>query len=166
METTETTEGYVQPSAEPGLILTLEAQSYLRESGKWANFLGIIGFVLCGFIVLAALFVGTIMSMVARFSPDPMATGVMAGMGGALSVIYLLIALVYFFFSLYLFQFGSRIKRGLMFTDSGHITIALGKLKSFFKLWGILTIVVLCLYALIIVCAIIFGAAASSMLNR
>jgi hypothetical protein len=166
METTETTENSAQPSGEPGLILTLEAQSYLREAGKWANFLGIVGFVLCGFIAIIALFAGAMMSMISKFSPDPMAGGMLAGMSGLITVIYLLVALVYFFFSLYLYQFGSQIKKGLMFTDNDHVTIALGKLKSFFKLWGILTIVVLCLYALVIVVAIIFGAAASSMLNK
>jgi hypothetical protein len=166
METTETAEIFDHQGAEPGLILTLEAQSYLRESGKWANFLGIVGFIFCGFIVIMALFAGAMMSMISKFTPESPATGMIAGMGGLITVIYLLIALVYFFFSLYLYQFGSQIKKGLMFTDSNHVTSALGKLKSFFKLWGILTIVVLCLYALIIVCAIIFGAAAASMMGK
>lgn len=166
METTETPEIFDQPGSEPTLTLNLEAQTYLREAGKWASFLGIVGFIICGFIVLAALFIGAILSMVSKFSPDPNAAMAMAGASGFLSVIYLLIGLIYFFFSLYLYQFGSQIKKGIMFSDNGHITNALGKLKSFFKLWGIITIIVLCLYALIIIAAVIFGAAAASMVNK
>ncbi|MDP9080593.1 MAG: DUF5362 domain-containing protein [Bacteroidota bacterium] len=162
----ETSETFEQPAAEPALILNLEAQSYLREAGKWASFLGIVGFIFCGFIVIAALFIGSILSMATKFSPDPTAAGMMAGMSGFLTVFYLLIGIVYFFFSLYLYQFGSQVKKGIMFSDNNHVTGALGKLKSFFKLWGILTIIILCLYALIIIGAIIFGAAAASMMNK
>ena len=158
----ETTENFVDPGA--GLVLTPEAQTYLRESGKWANFLGIVGFVLCGFIVIGALFAGAMMATMAKMAPAVGPAGVLASMGGGfIAVIYLLIALVYFFFSLYLYQFGSKIKMGVMFGDTDQVTVAFGKLKSFFKLWGILTIVILCLYALMIIGLIIFGMAASSM---
>ncbi len=171
METTETTENFT-PIPEPGIVLNFEAQTYLREAGKWAGFLGIIGFILCGFIVLAALFMSTIIGIITNVTSaasgygNPMATGLMAGMTGIVMVVYLLIALVYFFFSLYLYQFGSRIKKGIVFTDPLHITSALGKLKSFFKLWGIITIVVLALYALILIIAVIAGVGAASMMHR
>jgi len=159
----ETTENFVDPGTGP--VLTPEAQTYLRESGKWANFLGILGFILCGLIVICALFAGAmIAATTSRMAPINGPAGVFASLGGGfIAVFYLIIALVYFFFSLYLYQFGSKIKKGIMFGDTDQVTIALGKLKSFFKFWGILTIIVLCLYALIIVGAIIFGMAASSI---
>jgi hypothetical protein len=40
----ETEEIYVQPGGEPQLILTQQAQGYLQQAGKWAIFLGIVGF--------------------------------------------------------------------------------------------------------------------------
>jgi len=162
----ETTDSFEMADAAPSISLNYEAQNYLRESGKWAAFLGIIGFILTGFIVIIALFAGTMMAAFSRFQPQNPGAALMAGMGGFVTVIYLLVALLYFFFSLYLYQFGSGIKKGIMYADQLHVTASLGKLKSFFKLWAILTIVVLCLYALIIVCAIIFGLSASSMMNR
>lgn len=162
----ETTDNFEMADAAPRIALNYEAQNYLRESGKWAAFLGIIGFIFTGFIVLGALSIGAIMTTMSKLAPENPGFGMVAGMGGFFSVIYLLAALLYFFFSLYLYQFGSRIKKGVMYGDQLHVTAALGKLKSFFKLWGILTIVALCVYALIIVCAIIFGLSASSMMNR
>jgi hypothetical protein len=149
----------VQPAApEPQLILTEEAQYYLQKAGEWAYFLGIIGFILSGLILLIALFIGTILSAISQFQPNNSGMNP-AAMGGMLTVVYGLIAVFYFFFSLYIYQFGNRIKKGIVFSNTEEITLALSKLKSFFKLWGISTIVIMGLYALIIVFAIIGGAA-------
>ncbi len=152
----ETNETHEQPFAVPGLSLNLEAQSYLREAGKWANFLGILGFIICVIILIASFFVGGILSRSAEVSSGPMGS-LMAGMGSFITVVYILVDILYFFFSLYLYQFGVQIKKGITFADNAHVTGALGKLKSFFKLWGITTIVVLCLYALIFVGAIVMS---------
>jgi hypothetical protein len=153
----ETTENYEQPEAEPGAILTFEAQGYLRESGKWAYFLGIIGFIFCGLFFIMALFIGTMLSALATISP--LYAGIPAGAGIVLSVVFILFDVLYFFFALYLYQFAVKIKQGLMFADTESVTTAMGKLKSFFKLWGIVTIVALCLYALEIVGAVIISIA-------
>jgi hypothetical protein len=161
----ETNETFEQPIAEPGIILTLEAQSYLRESGKWASFLGILGFIYCAFILIFAFFAGSIFSKAAEVSPNSMSL-LLAGMGGFITFFYILIDVVYFFFSLYLYQFGDKIKRGIMFTDTAHVTAGLGKLKSFFKLWGILTIIMLCLMVLAIIGFIVIGIGAASMMNK
>jgi glucan phosphoethanolaminetransferase (alkaline phosphatase superfamily) len=147
----------VQPATpEPHLILTEEAQYYLQKAGQWANFIGIVGFVMTGFVVLAALFIGTIFTTMAAF--NPMLAGA-AAMGPMLTVIYLLFAVFNFFFSYYLYQFGARIKKAILFNNTEGTTQAFSKLKSFFKLWGITLIVILALYALIFVVAIIGGAA-------
>jgi hypothetical protein len=156
METNETTG---QTAPETGMALTFEGQTYLREAGKWAGFLGIIGFVMCGLLLIAALFVGTIFSMLAQISP--VYAQMPAGIGAVFAVILILIDVLYFFFALYLYQFSARIKKGIVFTDQFHVTQALSKLKSFFKLAGIVTIVALCLYALEIVAAIVVGIAAA-----
>ena len=162
----ETNETVVTPVPQPGLLLTAEAQSYLREAGKWANFLGILGFVFCGLILIAAFSMAGIFAKIAEISPSPMATTLAGIGGGAITVVYILIDLIYFFFSLYLYQFGSKIKKGIVFSDVAQVTRALGKLKSFFKLWGILTIVVLCLYALMIIVFIAIGIGTASMMHH
>jgi hypothetical protein len=88
-----------------------------------------------------------------------------AGFGWLFSFFYLLIALVYFFFSLYLYQFGDKIKKGIGFADSVSVTAAFGKLKSFFKLWGILTIIALAFMALCFVIGIIVAVTAASAMH-
>ena len=157
----ETNEHYVQPAAaEPQLILTQEAQYYLQKAAQWANFIAIIGFIVTGFIVLGAIFVGSMFSMMARINPM---MAYPTWMGTALSVFYLFFALFNFFFSLYIYQFADRAKKGVLYNNAQEITTALSKLKSFFKLWGIVTIVIIALYAFIFVFAIIAGIGAASM---
>ncbi|MFD0764121.1 DUF5362 family protein [Mucilaginibacter lutimaris] len=154
----EINETPVQPvPTEPQLILNEQAQYYLHKAGQWAYFLGIMGFVGTAFIAILALFVGTIFTTMATMNPMMAAA---AGAGGAVTVVYLLIALVSFFFALYLYQFGDRIKKGITFKNNEEVTLALSKLKSFFKLWGIFAIVYLSFMALFIIIGILGGAAA------
>jgi len=157
----ETTESQLQPEpqGEQPLVLSQEAQFYLQQSGKWASFLGIVGFVLTGFLVLAAFFAGALMGIMSKMSPNPSPFNV----GPLLTVIYLLIAVFYFFFSFYLYQFGTRVKKGIAFTDGNLLTGGLEKLKSFFKLWGICTIVMIALYAVIFICAIVIGIGSAAL---
>jgi hypothetical protein len=155
METNETMEPL---GGQPPLNLNQEAQAYLKEAGKWAYFLGIIGFIGCALLLIFSFFAGfagSFLSTASEASPNPLATA-MAAMGAGITVVYILVDLWYFFFSLYLYQFGVKIKRGVVFYDNITITAAFSKLKSFFKLWGISTIVILVLYALGIIAAIIF----------
>ena len=161
----ETNETYIQPGAGADLILNQAAQSYLREAGKWAAFLGILGFIGSAIIFLLAIFAGAIIAAISRFAPNPSGVA-FAGLGGVVGVFYFLIALFYFFFSLYLYQFGTRIKRGILAGDADFVTNASGKLKSFFKLWGITAIVILSLYVLMVIFALILGVGAASLMNR
>jgi hypothetical protein len=112
------------------------------------RFLGIMGFIGTGLVLLCALFIGTIFSVMAKLQPTLLPV---AGLGGFFSFIYILIALFYFFFSLYLYQFGNNAKAGVTFSNEMQVTVALGKLKSFFKMWGITTIVIISLYILMII---------------
>jgi hypothetical protein len=158
METTETeVQPTPTPAPEPVLILTREAQYYLQEAGKWANFLGIVGFIMCAIFLLIALFIGVIFSMLASVSP--MYSQIPAGIGTFLSVIFILLDVLYFFFPFYLYQFAGKIKKGLILADAEQITQALSKLKSFFKLAGIVTVVMLCIYALELIGLAIAGSA-------
>jgi hypothetical protein len=158
METNETFE-HIPGS---GIALNFEAQSYLREAGKWAVFLGILGFIGSGLILVLALFASTILALMAQYQPSPY----LAGISSAVSFVYVLIAVFNFFFALYLYQFGSRIKKAILYQDTVEINKAFEKLKSFFKLWGITTIVIMAIYALIIIIFIVIGIGAASMMHR
>ncbi|OJW14869.1 DUF5362 family protein [Mucilaginibacter sp. 44-25] len=163
MEINENIPPAVAPTPEPNMILTETAQFYLQKAGKWASFLGIMGFIGTGFIAIAALFMGTIFTTMATMNPM---MGAAAGMGSLVTVFYLLLAVVSFFFALYLYQFGSRVKDAIAYSNTEQLTSALGKLKSFFKLWGIITIVYIVFVVLALAFSIATGLGAASMMNR
>jgi hypothetical protein len=156
METNENTE---HTAPETGLALTFEGQTYLREAGKWAGFLSIVGFIFCGLFLIIALFIGTIFSFLGQLSPAYAQLPTFVGV--IVAIVLILFDLIYFFLSLYLYQFSSRIKKGIVFTDHFHLNQGMGKLKSFFKMTGIITIIFLSLYALEFIVVLIAGIASA-----
>lgn len=150
-------------AADPVMILTDEAKYYLYESGRWAVFLGIIGFVFCGLLILGSFFVKDLLNTTSSLSPTP---NPLAAMGGAVSIVYILTAVMYFFPSFFLYQFGSKIKNGLNFDHQEKVNEALHQLKSYFKFWGIITIVIIAIYVLAFVGLVVGGGlGAASMLK-
>jgi hypothetical protein len=146
-----------QPNPQPSDLFDLQldqtASSYLGEAGRWARFLSILGFVMCGILVLVGVFMASFISgALSSFGGG-------SAMGGTFfTVIYLLIALLYFFPCLYLFHFGFKMKSALQNNDQELLSSALKNLKSCFKFFGILFIIVLVFYALALIAGIV-GAA-------
>jgi hypothetical protein len=118
-----------------------ETTSYLSEIAKWARFLSIVGFVMCGLLIVFALFAGTMATL------NPL--GGTMGAGGFMQIV-LLIAMValYFFPCLYLFNFAKKMQLALRNNDQINLNDSFRNLKSNFKYVGILTIVILSFYAI------------------
>ena len=134
-------------------FITGEVRQYLAESAKWGKFLAIMGYIGIGLMLLVAI------GVMAMGSASELYPG-MGGMNmGALGLIYVVIAAFYFFPVYYLHQFSLKIKQGLNAEDPQSITAGFQNLKSLFKFMGILTIVILSIYALILVFAIAAGLA-------
>lgn len=125
------------------------AKSYLMNCAKWGKFLAIVGFVGVGFMVLGALF------MIGIGSAPFGAGNIAGGIGG---VLYLIMAAVYFFPCLYLFQFSTNMKEGIEANDQAQTETGLKNLEQMFKFVGILTIVFLSIYVLMIIIGIGAGA--------
>jgi hypothetical protein len=140
------------------LYLTQEAQGFLKETAKWSYFLSIIGFIGIGFMVVLALFIGTIFSALSGLRGSTNSMGVLET--GLISGIYLAIALVYFFPVYYLFQFSSKMKMAFKTNDHTLINYSLEYLKSHYKFIGIVALLFAILYALIILFSILAGAVA------
>lgn len=128
-----------------GLKITDQAKSFILETAKWAKFLAIVGFVFIGLMVLGAFF----MLIAGASLPG------MGGAGAGVGVMYLLMALLYFFPTYYLFIFANKIKVGLTQSSQNDVDAGFENLKSTFKFMGILMIIVLGIYALFIVIALI-----------
>jgi hypothetical protein len=119
-----------------------QGNAFLKEAAKWARFLGIVGFIGCGFGVLFALFAGSYMT---RYLEQAGGAAVSAGTGVFFTVFYLLFSALYFFPCLYLFNFGTKMKLALARNDMETLNLSFRNLKACFRFVGILTIVVIAL---------------------
>ncbi|MFP4664309.1 MAG: DUF5362 family protein [Bacteroidales bacterium] len=119
--------------------LTRLALENLDETRKWTKFFAILGFVGAGLMVVAAI--------VMAFS----APGI--GMWGSplISVLYLVLAVLYVYPSLYLFRFSEQTRDALAAADDTLLESALHYLKKSFRFLGIMTIVVIGIYILAII---------------
>ena len=138
------TENTNEISKEPKLMISDVAISYLSETGKWTKFLSILGFVFIGLIVVVGLFAGSVMSFMSNGKMD----NIPKGMGFFFGLMYVLMGFLYFFPTWYLFNFSNKLKTAIATKSEDDLTAALINQKSFYKYWGILTIVVLGVYIL------------------
>jgi len=132
---------------------------YLNEAARWAKFLAIMGFIFCTLLLIVALFAGTFFStylnQVETSSPE---SSLFNMSGGAITVVYVLLALLYFAPCFFLFNFASKMQTALRNNDQVNLNTSFKNLKSCFKFWGIFLIIILCIYALAIVFALLGSA--------
>ncbi|HYQ56220.1 MAG TPA: hypothetical protein VEP89_02655 [Draconibacterium sp.] len=135
-----------------GLELTYEIKTDLHKAGKWSQFLAIMGFIGCGFMVIAAIGMSIAMTFVpimsTEFFPFP---------PYLFSLFYLLIAGIYFVPILYLFRFSISIKQAITLNNQSQLSKAFANLRAHYKTFGIIIIVLLCLYPILMVLMIVFG---------
>jgi membrane-anchored glycerophosphoryl diester phosphodiesterase (GDPDase) len=137
------------------------SRDHLTEAARWARFLAIVGFVICGLVVIIGIFANTLFSSMLNQMGEGELNGMdMSGIGSILAVLYIGIALLYFFPCLFLFRFANYMKAALITGEQETINKSFQNLKKMFRFVGILTIFVICLYALGMLMAIA-GAAIS-----
>ncbi len=158
MDTTETTEPVVPDYPLPNLVIGQDAKNYLYTAGKWARFLGILGFIATAIMALLCVFAGAVSPIMGALSSSPTGLPVSAGAGVLSIVPLLLIMILYFFVSYFLYQFGTNIKNGIAVNDMTFVTKAFRNLKSHFKLIGFtLIIIVICYIIAFIIGGLIVG---------
>ena len=102
--------------------------------------------------MVLALFSGVI------FSAIPQAQQVPFDLGIAMTIVYLLFAVLYFFPVYYLMQFSNKMKKALATKDDEILADAFQVLKSHYKFIGVFTIITMSLYVMVIVVSIVSGA--------
>jgi len=123
----------------------------LRQTKPWVRLLAVLGFIGIGLMVLASF------AMLALGSS--MGGGLPAGFGIGMMLAYLLMAGVQLPAVIFLNRYASRISSLVGSNAPGDLESALSAQKSFWRYIGILTLILLCIYALIFVVMIIAGVA-------
>lgn len=132
-------------------------ESHLKESAMWAKFLGILGFVFSGLILIASFFIASFIESsrgFSRYDRDMAAFG-----AGFITVLYILIAGILFMVSLFVFRFAVKMKAALAATDQQSLNDSFKNLKFLFRFYGIIAVI----YLLFVVLAIIGGGLGAMM---
>jgi len=136
-----------------------DIKGFLKETTKWTYFLSILGFIGIAFMLIFGIFFGAIMSMGSMGNANPY-----AGLGvsmGYFGLIYVVLALVYFFPVLYLFKFSSKMKSALKLNNNEDFKQAFSNLKSHYKYMGVFAIVIISIYVLAFIGGMVAATSAS-----
>jgi hypothetical protein len=139
------------------LQVSPQAQSYLTETAKWGKFLAIMGFIGSVIMIIIAFFIPVFLTQLPPY--NTMSSEFNSGMKVGMTILYLLLALLFFFPCFYLYKFSVKMQAALKMVSQENFDESLMNLKSMFKFYGIFTIIILSFYAL----AFIIGIIATAM---
>lgn len=145
------------------LSIDPSSKGHLSEAAKWARFLAIVGFVFLGFLLLAGIFVSVTLSRFDNYGdPTFRPGGLGAVMGAGTAVLYIIMALIYFFPLLFLLRFANAAQSALASNDQELLVQSFLNLKRFLRYVGILTIIALAFMVL----SIVFSLSTLALIGR
>jgi hypothetical protein len=149
---------HTQSSELFSLSIDPATKAHLAEAAKWAKFLAIVGMVFLALLIIFGFFGAAILFSTASNFGGP-EYGSMRGMSGFASTffaVYIVIAAIIWFFPLlYTLRFASQMKIALAGNDQQALNKSFQNLKICLRFLGIVTIIILAIYAIVIVFAIV-----------
>jgi hypothetical protein len=157
-------ESPIVPEKPQGGVSTLNETMlrYLKESSPWMRFVRILGFVGSGLVCLGGIIFTIIMlavsSLAAEFGEFPI---------WLFPLIYIPFGVLFFFPSLFLFNFGAKIQSYQLSNSDEDLELAFKNNKSLWKFYGILCIIYLAFIPVSVILTIVGGvvAAVTGLLN-
>lgn len=138
------------------LTIDPQAKSHLLETAKWARFLAIVGFVFLAFAVLLGVY-STV--AVNRFEEDYRemgglgSEGVLSSAGTGVAVMYIIMAVIWFFPLLFTLRFANQLSNALQSNNQELLSTSFQNLKVCYRYLGIITVIFLVMIAL----SLLFG---------
>jgi hypothetical protein len=140
-------ETLINETIEKEMIISSEMKRNLQTTSKWANFLAILGFIFVGLIVFTSLLLLILSPFIGSWPFFGSKFGIPFVFFG---IIYVVMAALYFFPALYLYNFASKAKKAVDSNNQTIIDDSFLNLKKLFRFLGIMTIVIMSLYLLMI----------------
>jgi len=141
--------------------LTETMLGHLKEASPWLRFIGIVGYVCCGLIAASGIVTIAFMSTLASLWEEAMSelgdfgSVFSAVFSGSIGFNFLITAVLYFFPSRFIYNFGTKLRSYLQTGREQELELALKNNKSLWKFLGILLIITLSFIPLFIVGVII-----------
>jgi hypothetical protein len=121
---------------------------------KWALFFSILGFIYVGLSVLMLGSMGTILELLAAMGDENPVLSLFSPFLSYITVVTGIILVVWFFINLYHLKFASQIQRAIKFSDQKAFENAWENLRNHFRIYGILTCVLILLYLVLVVAVV------------
>lgn len=143
-------------------LLNTDAKNHLVKAGFWAKIVGIIGIIFSMIMALFSLFImfgySTLLNLTKNGQDDMLTPSpfilILSGL------MYLVMALVYFFMSWGAYKFGTTIKSGLHHHNESSLAVSFKNLNLFFTVYGVLLLIAV----FFMILALIFIAFAGSLM--
>ena len=135
------------------LVIDHEGQNYLTEMAKWAKLISIMGLIMGLIIAFAGIlttFLGDSIGAVAG----------MRGLGPFIGFFSIIMGLVYLYPSWLLLKYATIMPSAIKKNDQLLVNDAFKNLKSCFRFWGILALIILGFYAIAIIAQLFVSALA------
>ena len=163
---------YQSPETETKIMTPLVSQGsltetmlkHLNDASPWLRFMGIMGFIGSGFMLLGGLFCLLFMPLAinlfdAASNNFPYFFGSFVPVMIIYALYFIGAGVVLFFPALFTYRFGAKIRSYLQTNSEGELELALKNNKFLWKFQGILTIIGLAAIPVIIVIGIIVAVA-------
>ncbi|NML22524.1 hypothetical protein HHL16_16700 [Pseudoflavitalea sp. G-6-1-2] len=140
-----------------------QCAAYLLETAKWNRFLAIVWFILCGLMIVFALFAGTMFA--AMFRTMPGMENASGALGASASIIitgaYLVMAAFQLIPNIFRYKFATQAINAVRSNDQALFNRSINNLRIYSKFWGIVTIIIIAFYVVIFIIALVGGAMVS-----
>ncbi|NLJ43868.1 MAG: hypothetical protein GX431_09430 [Bacteroidales bacterium] len=117
-----------------------EILNKLNSTRKWTTFLSVLGFIFLGLVIIGGLAAGLFLTI---FKTSENALGFPESL---LTITALVVGLIYFFPVLFLFRFSRNTRDAIHNLDNVKLTKGFRNLYLFFKIIGIIVIMVVLIY--------------------
>jgi hypothetical protein len=155
----------VSPAVAPGAV-TETMRAYLKSMSGWMRFMGITGFISCGFSVIGGVFMVFLPAIFLQLHDFETAdfsdfSNIFGALGG---FAYIVVAVILFFPAFFLYKAGSRIRDYIRTGADSDLEDALRNNKAFWKFMGLSTIITIAAIPVLIVAGVVIAVSAAAFM--
>lgn len=137
-----------------GVAVTAATIEHLRRAKPWVRFFAVMCFIGSALLVVF----GLLFAVMGSALPSMFGGSGSPGVGIGVGIAYLLLALLYIFPGLYLWRYANAIDSLVQHPQSLTLEEAMKHQTAFWRFVGILSAVMISIYAVILVLMVLFGA--------
>ena len=135
----------ISSDTQTSLYIDSESRTYLFQAAKWANFLSIVGFGGIGFVMITFAIVAALSVLGNDFIP-----GLSWLTSGAFTLFYIVLAVLFIFPCLYMYNFATKMLKALQASDQKYLILSFQNLNLNLRFVGVFTAIGIVLHMIML----------------